>query len=94
MQNSPLRVGLAGLGAVGGEVARRLEADIPGLVLTAVAVRDIDKARRKLPRIGGSIAVLPPEAMACAWGETRSGRSSPGSDASGIASSGRQRRSG
>jgi len=64
MQNSPLRVGLAGLGAVGGEVARRLEADIPGLVLTAVAVRDIDKARRRLPRIGSSLAVLPPEALA------------------------------
>jgi phenylacetate degradation-related enoyl-CoA hydratase PaaB len=51
----PLRVGLAGLGAVGMEVARRLIAGIPGLQLTAVAVRDVEKARRALPQIGSSI---------------------------------------
>jgi aspartate dehydrogenase len=50
MPNSkPLRVGLAGLGAVGLEVARRLIAGVPGLALTAVAVRDEAKARRALP---------------------------------------------
>ena len=45
-----VKVGLAGLGAVGLEVARRLEAGIPGLKLTAVSARDPDKARRNLPR--------------------------------------------
>ena len=50
MAREPLKVGLAGLGAVGLDVARRLEAGIPGLVLAAVAVRDRDKARRNLPR--------------------------------------------
>jgi aspartate dehydrogenase len=60
----PLRVGLAGLGAVGLEVARRLDAGIPGLVLTAVAVRDADKARRSLPRIGNGIALEPAEKLA------------------------------
>jgi aspartate dehydrogenase len=55
---------LAGLGAVGLDVARRLEAGIPGLVLTAVAVRDPDKARRSLPQVGDAIAVLPVEALA------------------------------
>ena len=50
MAREPVRVGLAGLGAVGLEVARRLEAGIPGLVLAAVAVRDVDKARRNLPQ--------------------------------------------
>ena len=45
-----LKVGLAGLGAVGLGVARRLEAGIPGLALVAVAVRDGDKARRTLQR--------------------------------------------
>jgi aspartate dehydrogenase len=35
-----LKVGLAGLGAVGLEVARRLEAGIPGLALAAVSARD------------------------------------------------------
>src|SRR5262249_19906180 len=54
----PLRVGLAGLGAVGLAVARRLEAGIPGLVLAAVAVRDPDKARRGLPAVGDALPVL------------------------------------
>lgn len=54
----PLRVGIAGLGAVGLDVARRLiDGDVPGLVLTAVAVRDADKARRALPQIGDLIAL-------------------------------------
>ncbi len=50
--NKPLRVGLAGLGAVGLEVAKRLIAGVPGLTLAAVAVRDADKARRALPELG------------------------------------------
>ena len=54
-----LRVGIAGLGAVGLEVARRLEAGIPGLVLTAVSVRDVAKAQRHLPQIGGAVPVVP-----------------------------------
>jgi len=53
----PLRVGLAGLGAVGLEVAKRLIAGVPGLTLVSVAVRDVEKARRALPRVGDSIAV-------------------------------------
>jgi aspartate dehydrogenase len=60
----PLKVGLAGLGAVGLDVARRIEAGIPGLALTAVSVRDADKARRNLPQVGTSIALLPAEALA------------------------------
>jgi len=53
----PLRVGLAGLGAVGLAVARRLIAGVPGLTLAAVAVRDANKARRALPQVGDSIVV-------------------------------------
>src|ERR1700674_4932478 len=53
-----LRVGLAGLGSVGLAVARRLQAGIPGLVLTAVAVRDAAKAHRSLPAVGYKIPVL------------------------------------
>jgi aspartate dehydrogenase len=60
----PLRVGLAGLGAVGLEVARRIEAGVPGLVLAAVSVRDPDKARRNLPQVGERIVVLPAKALA------------------------------
>jgi aspartate dehydrogenase len=63
-KKSPLRVGLAGLGAVGLEVARRLIAGVPGLTLTAVAVRDSDKARRALPQVGDSIAVRKATALA------------------------------
>jgi aspartate dehydrogenase len=55
--NEPLRVGVAGLGAVGLEVAKRLIAGVPGLKLTAVAVRDAEKARRALPQVGESILV-------------------------------------
>ena len=64
MAREPLRVGLAGLGAVGLEVARRLDAGIPGLVLAAVAVRDAEKAKRNLPRIGNGIELGPAEALA------------------------------
>ena len=52
-----LRVGIAGLGAVGLEVAQRLLDGIDGLTLTAVAVRDADKARKALPQIGDAIAL-------------------------------------
>ncbi|MGE5772552.1 MAG: aspartate dehydrogenase [Hyphomicrobiales bacterium] len=51
----PLRVGLAGLGAVGLEVAKRLIAGIPGLTLAAIAVRNIAKAQRALPQAGKEI---------------------------------------
>jgi aspartate dehydrogenase len=59
----PLRVGLAGLGAVGHEVAKRLIAGVPGLTLAAIAVRDADKARRALPELG-TIAIKPATALA------------------------------
>jgi aspartate dehydrogenase len=53
----PLRVGIAGLGAVGREIAKRLIAGVPGLSLVAVAVRNVEKARRVLPQVGDSIVV-------------------------------------
>jgi aspartate dehydrogenase len=59
-----LKVGVAGLGAVGLGVARRLDAGISGLVLAAVAVRDRDKARRILPGIGERIPIVAAEALA------------------------------
>jgi aspartate dehydrogenase len=64
MPRQVLKVGLAGLGAVGLGVARRLEAGIAGLVLAAVAVRDIDKARKNLPGVGERIPVVAAEALA------------------------------
>jgi aspartate dehydrogenase len=59
-----LKVGIAGLGAVGLNVARRLEEGIPGLVLAAVAVRDRDKAQRNLPGAGERIPIVLAEALA------------------------------
>jgi aspartate dehydrogenase len=61
--NSQLRIGVAGLGAVGLEVARRLEAGIAGLVLVAVSARDADKARRNLPRLTRGLALVPPQEL-------------------------------
>jgi aspartate dehydrogenase len=64
MSQKPLRIGLAGLGAVGREVAKRLIAGMPGLTLAAVSVRDVAKAQQHLPGVGGVIPVLAPEALA------------------------------
>jgi aspartate dehydrogenase len=61
---APLKIGLAGLGAVGLDVARRIEADIPGLVLAAVSARDKDKARRNLPGAGAKIPIVAADALA------------------------------
>ncbi|VFR31814.1 L-Aspartate dehydrogenase [plant metagenome] len=44
-QASPIRIGIAGFGAIGKAIARRLDDGIPGLKLTALGVRDADKAR-------------------------------------------------
>jgi aspartate dehydrogenase len=45
----PLRLAIAGLGAIGFEVARRVDqGSIAGIELVAVSVRDADNARRKL----------------------------------------------
>lgn len=44
-----LRLGIAGLGAIGFEVARRVASGgIPGIALVAVSARDVAKARAKL----------------------------------------------
>jgi aspartate dehydrogenase len=53
----PLQVGIAGLGAVGLEVAKRLIAGVPGLTLAAVSVRDAEKARRALAQVGTTIPI-------------------------------------
>ena len=59
-----LTVGIAGLGAVGLNVARALEEGIPRLALAAIAVRDRDKARRNLPGAGERIPIVAAEALA------------------------------
>jgi aspartate dehydrogenase len=59
----PLKIGLAGLGAVGLDVARRIEAGIPGLALAAVSVRDVEKAKRNLAAVGSRIPVMAAEEL-------------------------------
>jgi len=49
---SNLRIGLAGLGAIGMAIARRVAAGIPGLALTAAAARDNSAAAARLAANG------------------------------------------
>ena len=59
-----IRVGIAGLGAVGKSIAARLDAGIPGLTLAAIAVRDVAAARGRValksPCVFTDIAGLEP----------------------------------
>jgi aspartate dehydrogenase len=57
------RVSIAGLGAIGQELARRLGAGIHGLELSAVSAADHEKARRTLTRLGVDVPVLPLEQL-------------------------------
>lgn len=63
-QGKKLKVGLAGLGAVGLPVAQWLEKEIRGLTLAAVAVRDTAKATRVLPRLGRDVVATEPGGLA------------------------------
>lgn len=54
----PLRVAIAGLGAVGLRVAAALDAGIPGCELTAVAARDRPAAARRLQELRHPVPVL------------------------------------
>jgi aspartate dehydrogenase len=55
-----MKIALAGLGAIGGAVARRVLADgIPGILLVAVSARDHDKARATLKAMNaGAVPIV------------------------------------
>jgi aspartate dehydrogenase len=59
----PLRVAIAGLGAIGRELARRLDKGVPGLELAAVAARDAAKAQAWLDAEGIACPVVPLDAL-------------------------------
>ena len=59
-----LTVGIAGLGAVGTVVARRLGNGMPGLRLTAIAVRDAARAQDRLAKDGIDATLVALEALA------------------------------
>jgi aspartate dehydrogenase len=57
-RSTDTRVGIAGLGAVGQEVARSLGSGLHGLTLSAVSAADHEKARRTLARLGVDVPVV------------------------------------
>lgn len=56
---APLRTALAGFGAIGGAVARRLDRGLDGLVLATVSARDAAKAERRLAEFARPVPVVP-----------------------------------
>ncbi|HXF33027.1 MAG TPA: aspartate dehydrogenase [Candidatus Acidoferrales bacterium] len=60
-----LTIGIAGLGAVGAPVARRLAEGVPGLVLGAIAVRDPAKVAAALPGVAVRIVDFDELAFTC-----------------------------
>ena len=67
MRNGPntrTKVAIAGLGAIGREVAQALDVGIDGLELAAVAAANIDKHRAWLGKLGKMPATLSIEALA------------------------------
>jgi len=59
-----VKVGIAGLGAIGKVVARRLDEGIDGLTLDSVVVRDREKAARNLAALGTMPALVSAGEMA------------------------------
>ena len=58
MTETPQTVAIAGLGAIGGAVARALLSEsIPGLALTAVSARDVEKAQTTLGPDGADVSI-------------------------------------
>ena len=55
----PLRVAIGGLGAIGRQVAQRLDAGIDGLILVSVSANHVERAQRYVKTFNHSIPVLP-----------------------------------
>ncbi len=55
----PLRVAIAGLGAIGLKVAQALDSGLPGCRLTAVSAHNLDAARTRLSVLATPVAVVP-----------------------------------
>jgi len=59
-----LRIGIAGLGSIGKAVAARLDQGLPGVRLSAVAVRDPAAARPFLASLSEKVAIAPLNTLA------------------------------
>ncbi len=58
------RVAIAGLGAIGRAMVKKLDDGIPGMTLTAVAARDKSKAERFLDTLGRKVPIVAIENLA------------------------------
>src|ERR1700676_1931375 len=58
-RDRPLRVAIAGFGAIGRVVAEQLDRGIDGLALVAVAARDAERAERRMAGFAHPVPVLP-----------------------------------
>jgi aspartate dehydrogenase len=58
-----LRVAIGGLGAIGRVVASRLDQGIEGLTLTAVAARDVARAKSAMAEFARPVPVVPPDRL-------------------------------
>ena len=54
----PLRVAIGGLGAIGRQIAERLDVGIDGLTLVSVSANRVERAQRYLENFDRSIPVL------------------------------------
>ncbi len=59
-----LKIGIAGLGAIGGVLVEHLMDGVDGLTLKVVSVGNEDKARRRLERLAAPPAIVSPEELA------------------------------
>ncbi len=62
--SSDFRVAIGGFGAIGQEIAARLDRGVPGLSLVAVSARDEVKARANMAAYRTAVPVLPLKALA------------------------------
>ena len=60
----PLKVGIAGLGTIGGAVARALDAGIEGLALEAITTRSRERAARRIADSDRPVDLVDPDELA------------------------------
>ena len=58
-RDAPIRVAIAGLGAIGLRVAEILDEGLPGFVLAAIAVRDRKRAGERLRNLRTAVSLVP-----------------------------------
>jgi aspartate dehydrogenase len=62
-QPEPIRIAIAGLGAIGLKIAEALDAGIPGCILSAVSARDLAGARARLSHLKRQVPVVALDAL-------------------------------